>query len=43
MLTKQQPGHEPPENQKSGKLMTMLLVIILILFGAVMVYALELG
>jgi hypothetical protein len=39
----EQPGHETPENQKTGKLMIVLLVIIFILFGVVVIYALDLG
>jgi hypothetical protein len=39
----EQPGHKPQDIQNSGKLMTVLLVIILVLFGAVMMYALNLG
>jgi flagellar basal body-associated protein FliL len=39
----QEHGHETPENQKAGKLMIVLLILIFILFGAIVVYALELG
>jgi hypothetical protein len=34
---------ESPEDQSSGKLITVLLIIVFILFGAVLVHVLDVG